>query len=64
MTESPNWLETDWILAAFAERKQEAQSAYRQFAADGKNQPSPWEELKNQIYLAEAVNESSLPYRR
>jgi len=51
MTKTPNWLETDWILAAFAERKQEAQSAYRQFVADGKNQPSPWEELKNQIYL-------------
>ncbi len=51
MTETPNWLETDWILAAFTERKQEAQSAYRLFVADGKNQPSPWEGLKNQIYL-------------
>ncbi len=51
MSETPNWLETDWILAAFAERKQEAQSAYRRFVADGKSQPSPWEELKNQIYL-------------
>ncbi|MCP4428568.1 MAG: addiction module toxin RelE, partial [Chloroflexi bacterium] len=51
MIKTPHWLETDWILAAFAERKQEAQSAYRQFVADGKNQPSPWEELKNQIYL-------------
>jgi len=51
MTAAPNWLETDWILAAFAERKQEAQAAYRRFVADGKNQPSPWEELKNQIYL-------------
>ncbi|MGF1614267.1 MAG: transposase [Gammaproteobacteria bacterium] len=24
---------------------------YRRFVADGKNQPSPWEDLKNQIYL-------------
>jgi hypothetical protein len=51
MTVAPNWLETDWILAAFAESKQEAQTAYRQFVADGKNQPSPWEVLKHQIYL-------------
>jgi len=51
MTETPEWLETGWILASLAERKQEAQSAYRRFVADGRNQPSPWEELKNQIYL-------------
>lgn len=51
MTTAPNWLETDWILAAFAERKKEAQTAYRRFVSDGRNQPSPWEDLKNQIYL-------------
>ena len=51
MTAAPNWLETDWILAAFAERKKEAQTAYRRFVSDGRNQPSPWEDLKNQIYL-------------
>jgi len=51
LTLAPDWLEIDWILAAFAERKQEAQTAYRRFVADGKNQHSPWEELKNQIYL-------------
>ncbi len=33
MTEAPNCLETDWILVAFAERKQEAQFAYRRFVA-------------------------------
>jgi hypothetical protein len=51
MTSAPGWLETDWLLAAFAERLREAQSAYRRFVADGGNQPSPWENLKNQIYL-------------
>jgi putative transposase len=51
MTPVPVWLETDWILAAFAERLQEAQCAYGRFVAEGKNQPSPWEELKNQIFL-------------
>jgi hypothetical protein len=24
---------------------------YREFVAEGKNQPSPWEQLRNQIYL-------------
>ena len=51
MTTAPEWLERDWILASFAKRKQEAQTGYRRFVADGKNQPSPWEGLKNQIYL-------------
>jgi hypothetical protein len=51
MTAPPSWLETGWILVAFGKRKQEAQDTYRRFVADGKNQPSPWEELKNQIYL-------------
>ncbi len=51
MTSAPEWLETDWILAAFAKRKHEAQTAYRRFVAEGKDQPSPWEGLKNQIYL-------------
>ena len=26
-------------------------SAYKKFVAEGKNQPSPWAELRNQIYL-------------
>jgi len=51
MVPAPGWLETDWILAAFAERWEDAQSAYRRFVSEGKNQPSPWEALKNQIYL-------------
>ena len=51
MTPAPEWLELDRILAAFGERLQEAQAAYRGFVAEGKNQPSPWEELKNQIFL-------------
>ncbi|MGA7980210.1 MAG: transposase, partial [Chromatiaceae bacterium] len=51
MSPVPDWLETDWILAAFAEHREDAQSAYRRFVAEGNNQPSPWEELKNQIFL-------------
>ncbi|WP_111494827.1 transposase [Marinobacter bohaiensis] len=44
-------LDVDWILAAFAERRDRAVESYEQFVADGKNQPSPWESLKNQVYL-------------
>ena len=50
MIVAPKWLETDWILAGFDQYKQEAQAAYRRFVAEGRDQPSPWEALKNQIY--------------
>ena len=51
MAAIPNWLETAWVLAAFAEGIPEGQSAYRRFVAEGKKRPSPWEDLKNQIFL-------------
>ncbi len=47
----PDWLQTDWILSAFAKRKGTAIERYRSFVAEGKHQPSPWKRLKNQIYL-------------
>lgn len=49
----PGWLTTDWILAAFSARKAAAIRAYRTFVFEGKNQPSPWAELTNQIYLGD-----------
>lgn len=54
-----NWLTTDWLLAAFAKRKSRAIEKYRDFVAEGKNQPSPWESLRNQIFLGseEYVNQ-------
>lgn len=48
---APDWLTTDWILAAFGKRKSTAMEKYRQFVKAGKNQPSPWGQLKNQIFL-------------
>ena len=47
----PDWLETDWILSTFSQRRSQALERYRAFVAEGKNQPSPWGRLKNQIYL-------------
>ena len=51
LTEAPDWLETEWILSTFGQRKSHARERYRAFVAEGKHQPSPWGQLRNQIYL-------------
>jgi REP element-mobilizing transposase RayT len=48
---APNWLAVDWLLSAFSARKSKAIEGYKQFVAEGKDQPTPWTYLKNQIYL-------------
>ncbi len=53
LAEHPQWLNTDWLLSGFNKRKSMAIHAYRAFVSEGKNQPSPWGELKNQIYLGD-----------
>jgi REP element-mobilizing transposase RayT len=50
-TEQNEFLTSDWILASFAKRKTIAQKKYREFISNGKGQPSPWQSLKNQVYL-------------
>jgi REP-associated tyrosine transposase len=47
------WLHTDWILSAFARQKGRAIERYRAFVAEGKDQPSPWEKLRNAIFLGD-----------
>lgn len=49
----PEWLQTEWLLAAFGRRKGKSMEAYRRFVAEGKNQPSPWQALRNQVYLGD-----------
>ncbi len=44
-------LTIDWILSQFSKRRTVAQKRYRAFVAEGKNQPSLWEELKGQVFL-------------
>lgn len=46
----PPWLHADWLLSAFSRRENKAVEQYCVFVAEGKNQPSPWKQLKNQIY--------------
>jgi REP element-mobilizing transposase RayT len=47
----PAFLETDWVLRAFAERRAEAVAGYRRFVAEGIGAAAPWSGLKGQIYL-------------
>ena len=44
-------LKTDWVLGNFGKRRGKCIAGYRAFIAEGKNQPSPWQSLKHQIYL-------------
>lgn len=50
---APPWLQTNWILSAFASRRKLACERYRQFVSEGKGQPSPWEQLRNQVFLGD-----------
>ena len=47
----PSWLNTDWLLAGFGETKGVAIEAYQRFVLEGTAQPSPWLNLKNQVFL-------------
>ena len=47
----PAFLTIDWLLASFGKRKSAAVKKYIQFVSEGKGQPSPWELLRNQVYL-------------
>ena len=51
--ESDACLTTEWILAGFAQTKNIAQQSYRDFVQAGNGQPSPWIQLKNQIFLGD-----------
>lgn len=44
-------LTRDWILRCFGDHLGTATRRYRQFVREGRNQPAPWEQLKNQVYL-------------
>jgi REP element-mobilizing transposase RayT len=46
-------LTTDWVLAGFGDNRNDAQQRYREFVQQGKGRPSPWQKLKNQIYLGD-----------
>jgi len=49
----PEWLDREWLLCGFARRQSSAIDLFKKFVSDGKNQPSPWEDLRNQIFLGD-----------
>lgn len=53
LVEGEPCLTMDWILSCFSEARIQAQAQYQNFVRAGKNQPSPWEALTNQIYLGD-----------
>ena len=50
----PVWLNTNWIIAHFSKNQSTARERYRRFVAEGNNQPSIWEKLRNQVYIGDA----------
>ena len=51
LCDTPVWLRTDGVLSAFSEQHHAAVAGYMAFVAAGRNQPGPWDGLKNQIFL-------------
>ncbi len=47
----PPFLTVKWILSAFGRRRSLAVKRYKRFISEGKNQNSPWESLRNQVFL-------------
>lgn len=47
----PKWLQTDWILGQFGQRRASAIARYIQFVHEGARLPSVWTQLRGQIYL-------------
>jgi hypothetical protein len=47
----PEFLTTDWLLAAFGDERRRAISGFVCFVAERKERESPWKDLKGEIYL-------------
>jgi len=52
-----------WLLSSFGNNEKDACRHYREFVAGGLNQPSPFEALKNQIFLGEDTFVEKLRYK-
>lgn len=51
MQDAPDWVDVSAVLALFDHNTSIARTAYRRFVAEGVHQPSPWKELRGQIFL-------------
>ncbi|MGS2723489.1 REP-associated tyrosine transposase [Porticoccus sp. GXU_MW_L64] len=50
---APNWLQVNWLLAAFGNKKAVGIASYKTFVREGKGQPRLWEQVKNQVFLGD-----------
>lgn len=48
---APAWLQTDWLLAQFADERSQAQARYADFVRQGVDRPSVWQGLRHQVFL-------------
>lgn len=53
LLDPPPWLRTDWLLTSFVANRGSALKAYRGFVNEGSREPSPWQQLKQQLYLGD-----------
>ena len=51
LVDKPEWLTVNWLLGCFGSQREDAQKHYKKFVAEGGGLPSPFKDLKNQIYL-------------
>jgi putative transposase len=51
--QAPNWLDTDWLLSQFGERRGAAIHAYREFVAAGRGLASPLAAIRHQLVLGD-----------
>jgi putative transposase len=51
LRDAPNWLDVSAVLSLFHRNMATARTAYRCFVAEGMTQPSPWKDLRGQIFL-------------
>lgn len=54
LTDVPDWLECDWLLAQFSKQRVCAIKGYKEFVLAGGNKKSPFDKIRNQSILGDA----------
>lgn len=52
-TAVPSWLEVDWLLAQFGQRRREALTSYAAFVAEGLGAANPLDDVRHQLFLGD-----------
>ncbi len=51
--DTPEWLDTEWLLSQFGKKRKDAVLAYRRFVMEGKGVSSPLEQTRHQLLLGD-----------